>query len=327
MSILFLLLVGFVLSAFFSGVETGSYSLNRIRLLHDVREKERSALRLEALLAYPHRFIFTMLIGNNLAIYLVSQQTTQLYLNRGMQPDYLWGGYLPWNAETAATVTLMIPLFLLAEMGPKNLFRTNADRLMRGLSLPMRLVSWMLFPLAWPLERLFRLFLRDEQMRQAGWGGYSKVMLMEQLAEGRQQGVISSYQSRMMDHVIAMHRMPIRLLMRSVKKSLTLSEEATVGDLKKAVGRRSGSEIFLLKQQQVVGIIGLHNVIARQLSDEAPLRPLAQDVLSIEVGRNIKSAFYRLRNNPRHVAAVVDGRGHLVGTVRIDDIARYIAKR
>ena len=29
MSILFLLLVGFILSAFFSGVETGSYSLNQ----------------------------------------------------------------------------------------------------------------------------------------------------------------------------------------------------------------------------------------------------------------------------------------------------------
>ena len=87
----FFLLVGFILSAFFSGVETGSYSLNRIRLRHDVREKERSALRLEALLAYPHRFIFTMLIGNNLAIYLVSQQTTQLYLNQGMQSNYLWG--------------------------------------------------------------------------------------------------------------------------------------------------------------------------------------------------------------------------------------------
>ena len=185
----------------------------------------------------------------------------------------------------------------------------------------------MIFPLVWPLERLFRLFLRDEQMRQSGWGGYSQVMLMEQLAEGRQRGVISSYQSRMMDHVIAMHQMPVRLLMRSVKKSLTLPEEATVGDLKKAVGRRSGSELFLMKQQQVVGIIGLHEVIARQLSDEDPLRPLAQDALSIEERRNIKSAFYRLRNNPRHVAAVVDGRGHLVGTVRIDDIARYIAKR
>ena len=105
MSVLFLLLVGFILSAFFSGVETGSYSLNRIRLRHDVREKERSALRLEALLAHPHRFIFTMLIGNNLAIYLVSQQTTQLYLNRGMQSDYLWGGFLPWNASTTAQAT------------------------------------------------------------------------------------------------------------------------------------------------------------------------------------------------------------------------------
>ena len=78
--------------------------------------------------------------------------------------------------------------------------------------------------------------------------------------------VIGSYQSRMMDHVIVAS-FAIRLLMRSVKKSLTLPEDATVGDLKKVVGRRSGSELFLMNQQQVVGIIGLHEVIARQLSD------------------------------------------------------------
>ena len=70
------------------------------------------------------------------------------------------GGFLPWNAETAATVTLMIPLFLLAEMGPKNVFRTNADRLMRGLSVPMRLVSWIIFPLVWPLTILSSFFAR-----------------------------------------------------------------------------------------------------------------------------------------------------------------------
>ena len=81
-------------------------------------------------------------------------------------------------------------------------------------------------------------------MRQSGWGGYSQVMLMEQLAEGRQRGVISSYQSRMMDHVITMHQMPIRLLMRSVKKSLTLPEEATVGDLKKGGGSAIGFRTF-----------------------------------------------------------------------------------
>ena len=56
----FLLCVGFILSAFFSGVEA-ELLVESIRLRHDVREKERSALRLEALLAYPHRFIFTVM--------------------------------------------------------------------------------------------------------------------------------------------------------------------------------------------------------------------------------------------------------------------------
>lgn len=322
-----LLLLGFVLSAFFSGVETGSYTLNRVRLRRDVLEKRGSAIRLERLLRHPHRFVFTMLIGNNLAIYLVSLQTTRFYLDAGVGSGGLVAGFLPWNAETAATLTLMVPLFLLAEMWPKSLFRAVGDGLMRGLSVPIGFVMGLFFPLAWPLERLFRLFVPVNQTGRLGWDRFSKGMLLEQLAWGRQQGVISSYQSRMMDHVIEMHRVPVRILMRPLRKSLTLGVEATVGDLRGLCGRRSGAEVLLIEGQRAVGLVQLEEVLKRRLGDEVQLLPLAQDVLSIEVNRNIKSAFYRLRRNPQQVAAVVDGRGILLGSLRIEDIARYIAKR
>ena len=57
------------------------------------------------------------------------------------------------------------------------------------------------------------------------------------------------------------------------------------------------------------------------------LKAYADDPLKINESRSIKSAFYRLRRNPRRSAVVVDARNHPVGFIRLEDIARYIAKK
>ena len=44
------ILAGFIFSALFSGVETGSYMINRIRLRHRERERRPSAVVLSRLL-------------------------------------------------------------------------------------------------------------------------------------------------------------------------------------------------------------------------------------------------------------------------------------
>ena len=62
-SVLALLLM---VSAFFSGSETGMMSINRYRLKH-LAKKHRSARRVNRLLRRPDRLIGVILIGNNLA--------------------------------------------------------------------------------------------------------------------------------------------------------------------------------------------------------------------------------------------------------------------
>ena len=60
-----------------------------------------------------------VLIGNNIAIYLLSNQVTNIYLKNGFSANSLIFGFLPWNAEVIATLTLIFPVFLFAEIIPK----------------------------------------------------------------------------------------------------------------------------------------------------------------------------------------------------------------
>jgi CBS domain containing-hemolysin-like protein len=321
-------LIGFLGSALFSGIETGSYMLNRIRLKRRERDGRRSAIILTKALKYPYLFIYTVLICNNVANYLVSKGVTDIYLEAGLRQTRLVLGFIPWSAELAATLTLMFPLFLFAELGPKNLFRKKADVLMYRLSGILQFLVLLLLPVTWPLKQLFR-FLTHGAYSAAGRDLHrlSPDALREYFSAGEKEGVITSHQNRMLDNVTSMHRVPVRELMTPLKEIPRLPDQATVADFKRLINRRETSYAVLMHRHTAVGIISMFTVIERQLDDDALLKPFAEEVLLIDEGRNLKSAFYRLRRNPRHSAVVVDARNHPAGFIQLEDIARYIARR
>ena len=323
-----IILLGFLCSALFSGVETGSYMLNRIRLRKRERERSSAARVLSELLQRPHIFIFTVLMGNNLAVFLVSKEVTDLYLAGGVETGRLLLGFIPWNAETAATLTLMFPLFLFAEVGPKNLFRKKAETLMYRLAGLMRMLVWIFYPFTWPLEKLFRLLTLGEEC-DAGRELHhlSSDALREYFSDSEKEGVISSDQSRMVDNVTSMHEVPVRRMMTPFKKVPTLPDSATVADFKKLVALRKTPFVILMHHSGAVGIVSLFSLVNRKLVDSDRLKPYAEEMLTLWEDRNLKSAFYRLRRNPHHSAIVLDAHRHLVGFVRLEDIARYITKK
>ena len=97
-----------VISAYFSGSETGMMTLNRYRLRHRAKQGNRAARRVEKLLRKPDRLISPVLIGNNLVNILASALGTIV----GMR---LYG-----NAGVAiATGVLTFVVLVFAEVLPK----------------------------------------------------------------------------------------------------------------------------------------------------------------------------------------------------------------
>lgn len=320
------ILVGFLFSALFSGVETGCYTISRIRLRRRELERRSSAVVLSRLLRNRLVFVFTVLIGNNVAVYLLTKTVTDRYLAGGMASGELLLGFIPWSAEVAATLTLVFPLFIFAEVGPKNLFRKNADTLMYRLAGTMRLFVVLCYPLTWTLKQLF-LFLSHgmdadsgrelHRLSSDGLKGYFSV--------GAKEGLISLDQSRMVENATSMHRVPVRTLMVPLKAAPSLPATATVADFKRLCARRASAQALLMDRHKVLGLVSLFGVVGRKLGDTQLLRPCVEDVLEIPGNRNLKSAFYRLRRTPCRSAVVVDARRHPIGFIRLEDIARYIA--
>ena len=82
----------------------------------------------------------------------------------------------------------------------------------------------------------------------------------------------------------------------------------------------------MVDQARAVGIVHVVDVITRQSADEVKLQTLSRDVLQLSAMRSVKSAFYRLRRHPSQWAVITDARGHLQGSISLEDIFYYMAR-
>ena len=114
-----------VLAGFYAGIETGTYALNRLRLRSQAALGDKRAKRLQTVLADPVGFIGTALIGHNAAVFGATSIVTGL-ISVHVSERY---------SELVATLALALPMFALAEIIPKNLFRKLPGILMFRVSL------------------------------------------------------------------------------------------------------------------------------------------------------------------------------------------------
>lgn len=112
-----ILVIMVIVSAYFSASETGMMTLNRYRLRHLSKQGSRSARRVEKLLKHPDRLISLVLIGNNLVNILASALATivgiRLYGNAGV---------------AIATGVLTFVVLVFAEVLPKTFCRAQSRK-------------------------------------------------------------------------------------------------------------------------------------------------------------------------------------------------------
>jgi Mg2+/Co2+ transporter CorB len=143
------LIVMVVISAYFSGSETGMMTLNRYRLRHMAKQGNRQAKRVEKLLRKPDRLISLVLIGNNLVNILASALGTIV----GMR---LYG-----DAGVAiATGVLTFVVLVFAEVLPKTIAALYPEKVAYPSSLLLAPLQILMMPLVWLLNTITRILMR-----------------------------------------------------------------------------------------------------------------------------------------------------------------------
>lgn len=187
-----------VISAYFSGSETGMMTLNRYRLRHMAKQGNRSAKRVEKLLRKPDRLISLVLIGNNLVNILASALGTIV----GMR---LYG-----DAGVAiATGVLTFVVLVFAEVLPKTIAALYPEKVAYPSSFLLAPLQILMMPLVWLLNAITRMLMRMMGIKTdiVVSGSLSKEELRTIVHESRSQ--ISRRNQDMLLSVLDLEKMTV----------------------------------------------------------------------------------------------------------------------
>jgi putative hemolysin len=207
-----------------SGMETGTYTLNRIRLMVRAEGRHRSGrgaadaaaadpgrgvVDVAARILYnevekPERLLGTILIGNNIFAFMAALSITELLIARG----YGDGQILLLN------ILILTPLILVfCEALPKELFRIEADRLSYAFvpliaALRLILTVTLVLPLVLWFARAAAKVIGVEGEIGLAVSARERVAML--LKETVSEGGLSPAQAQLVDRAIAFHRLRLR---------------------------------------------------------------------------------------------------------------------
>ncbi len=308
-----------VISAYFSGSETGMMTLNRYRLRHRAKQGNRAARRVEKLLRKPDRLISLVLIGNNLVNILASALGTivgmRLYGNSGV---------------AIATGVLTFVVLVFAEVLPKTIAALYPEKVAYPSSFLLAPLLILMMPLVWLLNMVTRVLMRmvgikaDVTISSA----LSKDELRTIVNESRSQ--ISRRNQDMLLSVLDLEKVSVDDIMvprneivgidinddwKAIVRQLTHSPHGRIVLYRDSLD----DAISMLRVREAYRLMTEKN----EFTKEVMLRA-ADEIYYVPEGTPLSTQLVKFQRNKKKVGLVVDEYGDIQGLVTVEDILEEI---
>ncbi|MFW6153921.1 MAG: CNNM domain-containing protein [Planctomycetota bacterium] len=309
---------GVLASALFSGLETGTYVLNKMRLDLRCAKGDRRAVHLRGALDRPPAMLGGLLIANNAANYWVTALAVLLLARAGVG-----------HVEGLTTLVVTPTLFVLGEIVPKNLFRVAGEALtyrLGGVLVALtNLCRWtgLAAVLAAFSRAIIRLMPGRPEVAAAALEPRRRVHTL--LAEGYAHGVLSGYQSQVAQRVVQLRSTRIGEVMVPRHQVVSVPRGCSRRRFLEVLRGHPYSRLVVWGDSpaDVVGVVNVYDVLLDPDPDAAPSAHVAPP-LRLAATLNVTEALLTLQRARRTMGIVVDDRDRFVGIVTLKDLVEEI---
>lgn len=318
-TIIFILIVMIIISAYFSASETGMMTLNRYRLRHLAKQGNRGALRVEKLLQRPARLISLVLVGNNLVNILASSLATIL----GMR---LYGDI----GVAIATGLLTFLILVFSEVMPKTIAALYPEKtafLSSFLLIPLQKIMMpMLCILSGTTHLLMRLFGIKESIHHIDQ--LSKEELRSIVNESHSQ--ISRRHQNMLISVLDLEKVSVNDIMVPRNEIVGIDVNSDWKSIMRQLTHSPHGRILLYRQSldDAIGMLRVREAYRlmtekKEFNKENLLRA-ADEIYFIPEGTPLNIQLIKFQRNKEKVGIIVDEYGDIQGLITVEDILEEI---
>ena len=300
------------LSAMASGSEVAFFSLTRSDMQELESRSDIAARRVVELLSNPDRLLATILVTNNMVNICLVITVTQL-----VGEIFTFSGVWEFVFNT---VVITFLLLLFGEIMPKVVAQSNPVKISTLLSLPLRLLKWVVYPLAFILmrtsNRVSRLATRNAEIS------------IEELADAvdlTETG--SEEEQKMLSGIVAFGQTEVVEIMHSRVDITGLEFDVSYDEVRKVIVETGYSRIPVYGDDldDVRGVLYVKDLLPYigEASD-FEWQKLLRKPYFVHEHMMIDDLLKEFQKKKIHIAIVVDEYGATQGLISLEDILEEV---
>ena len=305
------------LSAFFSSSETGMMALNRFRLKHLIKQKDKSAIRANKLLQRPDRLLGIILIGNNFVNILAAALTTILCLR-------LFGD----SGVFIGSIILTMIVLIFAEVTPKTFAANYAEKVALPASIILKFLQKILYPLVWIVNffsnSILKLFGVEEKQSDDDLSPDELKSILENSGD-----LIPSRYQEMLLSVLELDKISIDEVMIPKNEVIGIDLSKDINEIKSFL-ESSKKEFFPIFDQNlddikgIIDLYGINSFLSSNKHDKDSLLDNSEEVYFALENTSLNIQLNNFQKDKKKVAIVLDEYGSVKGIIDIKDILEEI---
>ncbi|MDP8210231.1 MAG: hemolysin family protein [Candidatus Stygibacter australis] len=316
-AIITLLIIFFVfMSAFFSGMETGLISLDKLKLEQEAKNSTKKKQILD-FLKTPDKLFGTTLIGTNISIVIVSSLTMLLL-------QFIPEKSVFKISDQVGTLIVTFILLIFAEIIPKALYREHPNRLVSKNFETLKFYSFLFSPftrivtfLNLRISKLFGLKETENLLR------VSREDLSFMVSESEtSESTTEINQKDLLEEALEFGELKAENVMTHRTEIVAFDKDTSIDDVIR-LSREAGYTRFPVYDDDldnIKGILIIYDLLRRQNNSEEKASDFIRPILFVPETMTVDALLAEMQSKQRSLAIVVDSYGGTAGMITIEDI-------
>ncbi len=298
-----------MLTFYFSGTETAFISVNRVRIEIWRRRRRMSAEIIANFLRKPEKFIYTTLVGNNLANVTFASFTT-IYFHRFLDEKITW-------------LLITIITILWGEIIPKTLFRSLADWIIRRIAHLLQFFYYIFQPIILIVSYISGMILRIFKHSEKEISDFFSKKDIEVLIKQSQNYLnLDEEENVILTRLLDLKTLHVRDAMIPRTEIIAIEEKASLEDLIHIFQKSGFTKIPVYRENldNIIGVVFLKEIFLEPESVEK----MVQDVMFVPETKKSLQLMREFLQENASMAIVFDEYGGTAGLVTTEDLLEEI---
>lgn len=306
--------------------EIALVSARKARLEGQAAKGDEDAARALKLANHPDTFLSTVQIGITLIGIL-----TGIYSGDSFKkPITEWFSKFellaPYSSSIATTIIVILITYLslvLGELVPKRIGLSNPEGIAKLVAGPMRLLSWLTFPIIWLLSKSSHLIVRLLSIK-TNESQVTEEEIKAIISEGTEQGTIEEAEQEIIERVFHLSDRNITSLMTHRSDIVWIEGNKTISTIRAELKDLIHSIYPVCEEDidHIKGVVSIKDLFSA--NDQATIFSIMNEAMYVPENNSAYQVLEKFKQTKIHQCFIVDEYGSVQGLMTLNDILEAI---